>query len=175
MNDIQTKENIYISATTAVEKQKSNKDNAESQLLNIKNVYLQNVVQTALHKEKLKRKKDLLTNLVTYGGSALLAILLLLINIVVGILFIIVVGLVFFALNQNNDEKTAKYNNRREFFAKYAKSVPANENLKWKTGSITYSGTTTPVSQTGGWSCPQCSTQNTSGSNFCVSCGTKKP
>ena len=136
--------------------------------------YLQGVVRVATLSEKTRRKKDSLFNLVVYGGSAVIALILLLINVVVGILFIVAVGvIVWIVKQQTGDESVANYNNRKAFFSKYAHAVPDSEQLKWKNGSGSYSGSTSYTAD--GWNCPQCSTRNSNNSNFCVSCGTKKP
>lgn len=174
MNDIQAKENIYTAATAAVNKQEESVSAATTQVTQAQNAYLQSVVRAATLSEKTRRKKDSLVNLAVYGGSAVIALILLLINVVVGILFIVAVGVIAWIVKQQtSDESVANYNNRKAFFSKYAHAVPANEQLKWKNGSVSYSGSTSYTAD--GWNCPQCSTKNTNGSNFCVSCGTKKP
>ena len=174
MNDIQAKENIYNTVTAAVNKQQERLSTVTTQVEQTQNAYLQSVVRAAILSEKLRRKKDFLIGFIVYGGFAAISLITLLINIVAGILFIAVVGCIaWVAKEQSSDESVVNYNNRKAFFSKYAYAVPANEQLKWKNGSVSYSGGTSNTVD--GWNCPQCSTKNSNGSNFCVSCGTKKP
>ena len=74
---------------------------------------------------------------------------------------------------QGSDERKENYNKRKDFFTKYSYAIPANERLKWKNSAPVYTGSN--VAQTAGWKCPKCSTVNANSSNYCVSCGTKKP
>ena len=174
MNDIQAKENIYNTATAAVNKQQESISATTTQVTQAQNAYLQSVVHAATLSEKSRRKKDSLFNLVVFGSLGILALILLIINIVVGIIFVCVVGGIVWIVKQlTRDDCVVNYNNRKAFFSKYAHAVPANEQLKWKNGSVSYSGNTSYVSD--GWTCPQCSTKNSVGSSFCTSCGTKKP
>lgn len=174
MNDIQAKENIYNTATAAVNKQQESVSAASTQVTQAQNAYLQSVVRAATLSEKTRRKKDSLINLAVFGGSGILALILMLINVIVGILFICAVGgITWLVKRRTGDESVANYNNRKSFFSKYAHAVPANEQLKWKNGTVSYSGNTSYVSD--GWTCPQCSTKNSVGSSFCTACGTKKP
>ncbi len=180
MNDIQAKENIFNSANASVEKQKSALSESTSQLAAAQSAYLNGVVRAATLSEKTRRKKDTLCNLIVWGSCAFIALIMLLINPLFGVLFIVGVGIIAFVVkNQTEDAKTVNYNNRKDFFRKYSHAVPTGEKLKWKDGAISYSGSvsTNPIvmNTTTGWTCPQCSTKNTNGSNFCSSCGTKKP
>lgn len=174
MNDIQAKENIYNAATAAVKKQEESVSAATTQVTQAQNVYLQSVIRAATLSEKTRRKKDSLVNLAVCGCSAVIGLILLVINVVVGILFIIAVGgIAWVVKQQTGDDSAVNYNNRKAFFSKYALAVPANEQLKWKNRSVSYSGSTSNTAE--GWNCPRCSTKNSNSSNFCVSCGTKKP
>lgn len=174
MNDIQAKENIYNSATAAVNKQQESISAVTTQVTQVQNAYLQGVVRVATLSEKTRRKKDSLINLTVFGGSGVLGLILLLINPVVGILFLCAVGgIVWIVKRQTRDERVANYNNRKDFFLKYAHAVPVNEQLKWKNVSVSYSGSTNYTSDS--WKCPKCSAKNFKVSIFCVSCGTMRP
>lgn len=174
MNDIQAKENIYNAATAAVNKQQENLSAAAAQVTQVKYTYLHNMVHTAVLSEKVRRKKDSLSKLIIWGGAGILGLILLLINIVIGIVFIAVVaGIAWLVKQQTGDTKVVNYNNRKAFFSKYAYAVPADEQLKWKHGDISYANNTTK--SVDGWRCPKCTTVNADTSNFCICCGTKKP
>ncbi len=173
MNDIQSKENIYNTATVAVNKQQECVSEATTQVTQAQNAYLQSVVRAATLSEKTRRKKDLLINLIVFIGATILALILLFINVVAGILFIFVVGIITWIINEKTSaERVANYNNRKAFFSRYSYVIPANEQLKWKSRTVPYSENASDVAD--GWTCPQCSTINSVGSIFCTSCGTKK-
>ena len=57
MNDIQAKENIYNTATAAVNKQQESVSAATTQVTQAQNAYLQSVVHAATLSEKTRRKK----------------------------------------------------------------------------------------------------------------------
>ena len=116
MNDIQSKENMYNTATAAVNKQQESVSAATTQVTQTQNAYLQSVVHAVTLSEKTRRKKDSLVNLAAYGGSAVIGLILLLINVVVGILFIVAVGgITWLVKQQTGDESVANYNNRKAF------------------------------------------------------------
>ena len=175
MNDIQTKQNIYSTAVNAVEQQQKKFADSLNQLTQAKNTYLSNVVHTATLKEKAKRKKDVLYNLLVWGTLSFLALILLIIDVIIGVVFIVAVVVIACIVQQKtSDKKSAAYNNRRSFFIKYEDYIPANERLKWKNWTNSGSGANISNTANVGWTCPECNQSNTNNSNFCISCGTKK-
>lgn len=172
MNDIQEKENIYNATTKTANKQQEAVNLAKHQVNKKKEEYLQSVIRAATLDEKLRRRKDLLTYLLIFGVVGILALILLLVDNVIGIIFIIVATIIVWAIKQRfGDDIAEDYKERRAFFKKYAKSIPANEQLKWKDDMVSIGSTN---SCTDGWVCSKCSTHNSNGSAFCTSCGEQK-
>lgn len=143
MNDIQAKENIYNATTAAVKKQEESLSAAAAQVDQVKYIYLHNMVHTAVLSEKDRRKKDLLAKLIALGISAIIGLILFLINNVAGIVFIAIVTFIgAFVKQRTGGAKVANYNNRKAFFSKYADAVSADEQLKWKNESASYTDDT---------------------------------
>ena len=135
MNDIQDKENIYTTATTAVIKRQESLSAATEQVTQIKEEYLRNVVHTAVLSEKVRRKKDALSKVTVFGGLGIISLILFLLNDVGSIIFIAVfAGIVWIVKKQRAEATATSYYFRKMFFSKYAYAVPANEQLKWKDG-----------------------------------------
>lgn len=173
MNDIQARENACKNAKTAVDEQQKKLSKAIMSTRESQNAYLQGVIRVATLSEKTRRKKYFLFNLVTYGGSVLLSLILLLINVCIGILFVAaVVFTIWIVKFKTGDANKANYDRRKTFFLKYAYAIPADEHIKWKNGSISYTANTNNSAD--GWKCPKCSVLNINAANFCVRCGTQK-
>lgn len=175
MNDISRLKNVVSLTTVAVEKQCEVVTNAEKEVDLARNAYLKSIVHAASISEKIRRKNDFLINIVVWGGSIFLGLILLLINIVVGIVFFVGFAIaIYLVVRKTIDQKRANYNNRKAFFNKYSQVISTEDNLSWK-GGLVGTGISPTTLTALEWVCPKCATDNSSRTNFCSKCGTKKP
>lgn len=169
MDDIRATESRRRSAASAVEQQNKQVADAAARVARAKEAYLHSVLEAATLREKTRRKKDGYAALLIGGPLCLIALILCLINGVLGILFIGAAGVGAWLLYRKfGIGLRENYNNRKSFFFKYGAALGTEEQLDWE-------GELPVLSLSFGWSCPHCAAKNAASSNYCTTCGTKKP